>query len=108
MSETEYVFPRQTLEAMLEHSAGLFKQARIVPQTVGGKVTGIRLFGVRPDSVLDRMGLMNGDVIERLSGHDLTSPDHALEAYASLRAATRVVLEIERRGAPIKIVYRLE
>jgi general secretion pathway protein C len=108
VSETEYVLPRPTLEVMLEHSTGLFKQARIVPQTVGGKVTGIRLFGVRPGSALERLGLMNGDVIERLSGHDLTSPEHALEAYASLRAAVSVVLEIERRGVPMKLVYRLE
>jgi general secretion pathway protein C len=72
------------------------------------EILGLRLFGVRPDGVLAHLGIENGDRIERVSGHEVSSPESALEAYAALRQAKRLVVELKRHGAPVKIVYRLE
>ena len=108
VSETEYVLTRHGVELLFENSAVLLKHARIVPEVQANKVVGIRLFGVREDDTLGRLGLQNGDRIERLAGHELSDPQHALEAYSAVRNAKRAVLELVRQGKPVKIVYRVE
>jgi len=108
VSDTEFIVKRQGLNLLLENSAVLLRQARLVPEKVGDELVGLRLFGVRPDSTLGQLGIVNGDRIHRISGHDVTDPQHALEAYAALHAATRLVLELDRHEVPMKIVYRVE
>ena len=49
------------VDKILENQAELMRQARIVPEQENGKVTGIRLFGVRADTLLGTLGMENGD-----------------------------------------------
>jgi general secretion pathway protein C len=84
---------------------------RIVPETTpGGKgtIAGIRIFGVRPDSIMGRIGLENGDRIERVMGKPVATPDQALEVYAAMRTTKTIEIEINRRGASKKLVVRVE
>ena len=60
---------------------------------------------VAEDSFYSRLGLRNGDVLQRINGLDLDSPDKALEAFTKLRDARRIELEIERGGAPVRKVF---
>jgi general secretion pathway protein C len=52
---------RNVVDKILENQAELFKHARLSPEQVGGKVIGIRLYGVRPDTLLGVLGMENGD-----------------------------------------------
>jgi hypothetical protein len=108
VSDTEYVLTRHGLEVLLEHSQELFEHARLVPEQSGGKVVGIRIFGVREDDTLGRLGLKNGDRVEKLAGQPVNDPQKALEAYVKVTKSNRVVLEMVRQGKPVKIVYRVE
>jgi hypothetical protein len=108
VSETEYVLTRHGLEVFLEHMPALFRQVRFVPELQAKRVVGLRLSGLREGDTAERLGLLDGDRLERLAGHEVSSPDKALEAYAAVRSANRIVLEIMRQGAPMKIVYRVE
>jgi general secretion pathway protein C len=83
-------------------------QARIVPSFRDGRPDGFKLFSIRPDSIYPLMGFQNGDTIERINGHDLDSPDKALEVYSELRNASRIEVEFERAGRPMRHVYLLE
>lgn len=98
---------REVVDATLESQAELMRSARIVPEQIGDHVVGIRLFGVRPDSLTGRLGLQNGDSLRTIDGFDLTTPDHALEAYASLRTARDYHLGIVRMGQHRTLVYRV-
>jgi general secretion pathway protein C len=77
---------------------------RVVPEFQGGKVVGIRLFGVK-GGMLGALGFENGDSIRAVNGFDVTTPEKALEAYARLRSASRVRVELTRRGRPMTIDY---
>ena len=50
---------------------------------------------------LSIIGLQNGDTLLRINGHDVSSPDKALEAYTTIRGASSITLDIERRGKPL-------
>jgi hypothetical protein len=108
ISPAEHAIARHGLDVLAENEAVLMRSARIVPEEVNGKVAGIRLFGVRPDGVLGRLGLENGDRIDRVMGKSIASPEQALEVYAALRAAKVIEIEVVRRGIPKKLTVRVE
>jgi general secretion pathway protein C len=108
VSDTEFKVDHAVIDNILEHQAELMKSARIVPEQKDGKVLGIRLFGIRPDTLLGTLGIQNGDRLESINGFNMGSPEKALEAYARLRTATSLNVKVSRRGAPVSIDYQIQ
>jgi general secretion pathway protein C len=108
ISPTEHAITQRGLELFLDNQPALLRTSRIVPEIVAGKPTGIRVFGVRPDDVLGRIGLENGDRIERVMGKPVATPEQALEAYSAMRGAKLIELDVVRRGQPKKMLVRVE
>ncbi len=84
------------------------KSARIVPETKDGKVLGIRLFGIRPETLLGTLGLQNGDRLNRSTASTWVAPKKALEAYARLRTASQLDVTVNRARAPVSIVHHIK
>jgi general secretion pathway protein C len=108
ISDTEFHVDHAVIDNILEHQADLMKSARIVPEQKDGKMVGIRLFGIRPDTLLGTLGIQNGDRLESINGFDMASPEKALEAYARLRTASSLNVKVNRRGAPMSIDYQIQ
>jgi general secretion pathway protein C len=108
VSETEFQVDRSVVDKILENQAELMRSARIVPEQQGGKVVGIRLFGIRPDTLLGTLGFQNGDRLEAINGFNMASPEKALEAYARLRTASNLNVKVNRRGQPMSIDFRIK
>ena len=104
-AENRYEVPADVVDELLENQSDLMRSARIVPEQQGGKVVGIRLFGVRPGTLLDALGFRNGDRLETINGYPISSPEKALEAYAAVRNASNVKVAIVRRGQPMTLEY---
>ena len=98
VSETEFNVDRSVVDSILENQAQLMRSARIVPEQKDGKTVGIRLFGIRPDTLLGSLGLQNGDRLESINGFDVANPEKALEAFAHLRTASALQVHLNRRG----------
>jgi type II secretory pathway component GspD/PulD (secretin) len=107
VGQNQFELRRSTVDAILENQTWLMRSARIVPHQHNGVVEGVRVFGIREGSLLHALGLRNGDKLLRMAGLPLHSPDKALEAYAKVRNASVVEMEIERQGKPVTIVYRV-
>jgi general secretion pathway protein C len=105
---TEFNVDRGVVDKILENQAELMRQARIVPEQENGKVVGIRLFGVRQDTLLGALGMENGDRLEKINGFDMTSPEKALEAYARLRTSDHLTVSVNRRGQGINLDYNIK
>ncbi|MFL5347275.1 MAG: type II secretion system protein GspC [Hyalangium sp.] len=106
-SENEYEVPRGEIDKTLANLNEVAMQARIVPAFKDGQAQGFKLFSIRPDSIYSKIGVQNGDVIRRINGFDLNSPEKALEVYSKLKEASRIEIEIERNGAPIRKTYNV-
>ena len=78
VSETEFNVDRSVIDNVLENQAQLMRSARIVPEQKDGKTVGIRLFGIRQDTLLGTLGMQNGDRLEKINGFDMSSPEKAL------------------------------
>lgn len=75
---------------------------RIVPHFRNGRAVGFKVFALPPN-----LGIENGDVILRINGLLLTSPDTALQAWSKLKAATQFEIDLERAGRLLKKTYLL-
>jgi general secretion pathway protein C len=107
VSATEHEIDRGVVEKILENPAELLR-ARVVPEQEGGRVVGLRLFGVRPDSLLGLLGVENGDRLGAINGFELTTPEKIFEAYARLRTADKLTLSVNRRGQPMTLDYAIK
>jgi general secretion pathway protein C len=99
---------RGVVDKILENQADLMRQARIVPEQENGKVVGIRLFGVRSDTLLGTLGMENGDRLQTINGFEMGSPEKALEAYARLRTADKLTISLNRKGQNLNLDYNIK
>ncbi|WP_223635150.1 type II secretion system protein GspC [Corallococcus sp. EGB] len=105
--ENEYEVPKAEIDKTLSNLNDVAMQARIVPAFKDGQAVGFKLFSIRPDSIYSKIGVQNGDVIRRINGFDMNSPEKALEIYSKLKDSSRIEIEIERNGAPIRKSYNV-
>jgi general secretion pathway protein C len=108
LSENQYSIAKSTINAALTDMAALSTQARIVPSFKNGAANGFKLFSIVPDSLYSKIGLQNGDVVRKINGYEMNSPDKALEIYQKLRDANRIEIELERRGDTVRKSYSIE
>lgn len=103
----EFNVRRSTVDRILENQAELMRTTRIMPHEEGGRVVGVQLFGVRGNSLLGRLGMQNGDVLNRINGLEIASPDRALEAYSRLRTSDHLQISVTRNGQPVNIDFNI-
>jgi general secretion pathway protein C len=108
LSENNYSVSKKEIDKALNNLSELATQARIVPSFKNGVSNGFKLFSIVPDSLYSKIGVQNGDVIHKINGYEMNSPDKALEIYQKLRDATRIEIELERRGETVRKQYSIE
>ena len=98
-----YAITRDDVEAIAADMSGFAAQARVIPNFENGKATGFKLFGIRPSSIYESCGFQNGDVVAKVNGIDVTSPDKALQVYSGIRGAKALEVELVRGGKPARV-----
>ncbi len=99
------MFRRGELERALSGgNPEVFTSGRVVPSGQGG----FKVFAIRPGSVLEQLGIENGDRVTRVNGRALDSPDAVLEVAYGLRNSDHFEVELERRGQLMRLRYRAE
>jgi len=107
IGEGKYEIRRSALNRILGNTTLLARSARIVPSVRNGKPNGFKLYAIRPGSLYSLLGMFNGDTINAINGHSITTPDKALEVYTKLRNASHLSIEFNRRGKPITHDYTI-
>lgn len=106
-SEGKYTVCRGLVNKVLENQSELMRAARIIPHEEDGRVVGIKLYGIRRNSLLGKLGLQNGDMLRNINGFDVTNPNKALEAFTKLQSASNISLAAERRGKAMSVEYSI-
>ncbi|MFN7131000.1 MAG: type II secretion system protein GspC [Myxococcales bacterium] len=105
--EDTYEIEKGEIDKTLGNLNAVAMQARIVPAFKDGVATGFKLFSIRPDSIYSKIGIQNGDVIRRINGFEINSPDKALEVYSKLKESSRIEIEVDRNGSPVRKTYNV-
>jgi len=105
LDESHYEVPRSELEAALSHLDQLANDVHIVPAYRDGQPGGFKVFAIRPGSLFARIGIVDGDVVRRINGFEMSTPANALEAYTRLKDTNRIDVDLERNGSSIRRSY---
>ena len=112
-AEDRYVVENDVVAPFRASAAGLGRA--LLHRGADGAFDGYRLSAIRADSLLDRLGVKNGDVVQRLRfpGADgervapLSSMDEAKAAWELLWTEPAFCLDLARRGEPMTLCYQV-
>lgn len=95
-ASTRVSLSRADVRPLLSDPNSLLQMASFKPFSVDGRVSGFQVFSIRPDSLLSKVGLRNGDVLMRINGQTLSGPTQLLQAYSGMDRASLITLDVQR------------
>ena len=105
VGEWKYEINRSRLNETLDDTARLARQGRVIPYQRDGQMIGFKIFGLRPNSLPKRLGLLSGDLLLEVNGKQLDSFNRAVTLFGLLRSAEQITLVILRRGEERRLSY---
>jgi hypothetical protein len=106
-SDTSWEIERDLIDKVLANPMLISRGARVVPAIKNGKPDGFKLYAIRPNSFYAKIGLQNGDTIQRVNGMEMTQVADGLRVYQKIRDAKVVTVDLMRRGRPVTQTYRI-
>ena len=106
VSDTEYSIERAAVAPIFERGDELLEGLTFEP-AVRDDIDGLELAGVHADSLLDRLGVEDGDVVLALNGESCATVDRAASALRLVREDERLVVRLDRRGDVFDLEVRV-
>jgi len=101
-----YTVERSVIDNALDDLDALANQVRVRPhRDSDGEVDGFRLSGIRRGSMLEQLGIKNGDIIHEVNGYPLNSNSGAMTAFQSLQSESNFTFDITRRNRRKNMTY---
>lgn len=104
-SETTYSIERGEVDKTLANLNEVLTQARCVPNFENGRPSGYRCFQITPNSIYDKLGMKDGDVICGINGQAINDPGKAFEIFGQLRTMTNADLCLKRGEQVLNMHY---
>jgi general secretion pathway protein C len=108
LSANEFDVDKVVVDKILESQAELMRVPRIVPDQADRASSGIRLLCVRSNDLLGALGFEDGDRIQKINGFNIANPNATLNAYARLRNANHLAVQVTRRGRALKLHFNMK
>lgn len=96
---------RREVDFAVENLNYVITQARAVPVLRDGKAIGYKLFNIRDGSLFQRLGLHNGDVVQRINGTSLDNPAKAIGLLDEIQSMEAIQMNFLRGGKPVTYSY---
>ncbi len=98
---------RHEIEESLDNIGDVLSQVRVQPHMEDGEAQGLMVSEISADSIFQRMGLLDGDVVQAVNNKDIRSPDDVVSLYQSLKSGSRLNLQVTRDGQQKILNYRI-
>jgi len=95
---------REEVDEALRDPSDILSQARFLPKYDGGEMKGFQVNAIKPDSVLNELGLQNGDVITEFNGISISSPQESAKLLQELGQSTEFSIQIERADGSVDTI----
>ena len=79
----------------------VIQSARLVPNTTDGdRVNGFKIFAIRPGTLFNKIGLRNGDIIQKVNDVSLEQVEQGFALYQTFQEDQEIVFNIVRKDNP--------
>jgi len=107
-SQSNWVLDKQEVTAALENLPQLLTKARVVPNlSPEGKNDGFRVVSISPASFYERIGLRNGDVIQRINGVEVKDPQTFMQVFNQLKDESNITMDLMRNSQKETFSYEI-
>ena len=108
LTETSFAVESWFMEEQMQNLDALIAKVRAVPHKgEDGQVDGYRLSAIRRGSMLDKLGIKNGDIVHGVNGTGLTSTSGAMGAFQALQSESNFSFDLTRRRQKVSMDYEI-
>ena len=105
VADGRFMVDQQAVAATTDNLNQILTQARALPYSEGGKVVGFRMSEIVPGSIYEKIGLQNGDVVQRVNSQDVDDPGKFFQLYQGLKDEKRISIDLLRNGQRQSLNY---
>jgi len=98
LSDGRFMVDQREVLASTENMSQILTQARALPYMEHGKTVGFRISEIVPGSIYTKIGLQNGDVIQKVNSQDIDDPAKFFQLYQGLREEKSIAIDLIRGG----------
>jgi hypothetical protein len=106
-SETEYLVTPEAADAVFERGAELFAGLRLEPVRRQQADVGVQIVELKPDSLLERLGVEPGDIVLAINDQVCSSLDASISALEAARESGVLLVRMEREGVVFDLDIRI-
>jgi general secretion pathway protein C len=107
LGDGKFVVDQREVASSTENMNQLLTQARALPYTEQGKTVGFRISEITPGSLYEKIGLQNGDVIQKINSQDVDDPAKFFQMYQNLKEERNVSIDLIRGGQRQTLNYEI-
>ena len=107
LSDGKYMVDQREMLASTENMSQILTQARALPYMEQGKTVGFRISEITPGSIYEKIGLLNGDVIQKVNSQEVDDPAKFFQLYQGLRTERFIAIDLIRGGARQTLNYEI-
>jgi general secretion pathway protein C len=107
LSDSKYMVDQREMLASTENMSQILTQARALPYMEQGKTVGFRISEITPGSIYEKIGLKNGDVIQKVNSQEVDDPAKFFQLYQGLRTERFIAIDLIRGGARQTLNYEI-
>jgi len=98
---------RQDIQGALENINDILSQIRVQPYMKDGASEGLVISDIGPESIFQKMGLNDGDIVQGVNNKRIKSPEDVIALYQSLKFGSRINLQVVRDGQRKVLNYNI-
>ena len=107
VSEGKWMVDQREMLASTENMNQILTQARALPYSEQGKTVGFRISEIVPGSIYEKIGLQNGDVIQRVNAQEVDDPAKFFQLYQGLKTERNISIDLLRGGQRQTLNYEI-
>jgi len=107
ITDSKWMVDQREMLASTENMSQILTQARALPYLEQGKTVGFRISEIVPGSIYEKIGLQNGDVIQRVNSQDVDDPAKFFQLYQGLKNERNISIDLIRGGQRQTMNYEI-
>ena len=107
LSKDKWMLDQREVAASTENMNQILTQARALPYMEAGKTVGFRISEIVAGSIYEKIGLKNGDVIQKVNAQDVDDPGKFFQLYQGLKEEKNITIDLMRNGQRQTLNYEI-
>ncbi len=107
LSKDKWMLDQREVAASTENMSQILTQARALPYMEAGKTIGFRISEIVAGSIYEKIGIKNGDVIQKVNAQDVDDPGKFFQLYQGLKEEKSISIDLMRNGQRQTLNYEI-